>query len=67
MSATGAAVEGAVGGSSGAQTPAVCELSKGCMPPGVQLAAGPPGWTNEIARVTAKARSLMAGLMFLSV
>ena len=63
VSATGATAEGTGGASSGAQTPAVCELSQGCMPPGVQLAAAPPGWTNEIARVTAKARSLGATLI----
>lgn len=36
------------------QAPGVCELSKGCVSPGIQLSAAPPGWTNELARVTSK-------------
>ena len=56
VSATEATVEGGAEMNAVAQKPAVCELSQGCKPPGVQLAASPPGWTNEIARVTGKAR-----------
>lgn len=60
VSAGAAVAEGDVSGSQ-AQNAGMCQLSSGCRrQPGAQLDAAPTGWTNEIQRVTSKARPHLA-------